>query len=452
MTTPSGPVENRPPDQSGPPKPGQAAPGGIKIPRWLTWAILIGLIAWNAIFLFFPGGGSSVELPYSDFLTQAKADNVATVTFNGQAVQGTLRQQILWPPASEPGASPAPSAGTGGSATAPPAFYTAFTSVVPPLGDPALLPLLESHNVTIVATDANGGSLILSLVLGVLPVVLLLGFLFYAGRQMRRSQAGIFGFGGSKARLYDPERPKVTFADVAGEDHAKIELAEVVDFLKSGDRYRKLGARLPRGVLLIGPPGTGKTLLARAVAGEAQTPFFSISASEFVELFVGVGASRVRDLFAKAKAAAPAIVFVDEIDAVGRQRGRRPRRRQRRTRADAQPAARRDGRLRRPDQRHRPRRDQPARRPGPGPAAPGPLRPAGHGRLSRPQRARGDPQDPHAQAAAGAGRRPRRDRPRDAGLLRRGPRQSGQRGGPPRGPQEPRGRGSSSSSRRRSTR
>ena len=138
---------------------------------------------------------------------------------------------------------------------------------------------------------------------------------------MQQSQAGIFGFGGSRARVYDAERPKVTFADVAGEDEPKTELAEIVEFLKHPDKYRRLGARLPRGVLLIGPPGTGKTLLARAVAGEAAVPFFNISASEFVELFVGVGASRVRDLFAKAKAAAPAIVFVDEIDAVGRQRG-----------------------------------------------------------------------------------------------------------------------------------
>ena len=138
---------------------------------------------------------------------------------------------------------------------------------------------------------------------------------------MQQSQAGILGFGGSRARVYDAERPKVTFADVAGQDEAKTELAEIVEFLKQPDKYRRLGARLPRGVLLIGPPGTGKTLLARAVAGEAAVPFFSISASEFVELFVGVGASRVRDLFTKAKATAPSIVFVDEIDAVGRQRG-----------------------------------------------------------------------------------------------------------------------------------
>ena len=189
------------------------------------------------------------------------------------------------------------------------------------MDDPALLPVLESTKVEISAKETGGGSVLLNLAISILPLVLLVGFLAYQGRRVQQSQAGIFGFGGSKARVYDAERPKVTFADVAGQDEAKTELVEIVDFLKQPDKYRRLGARLPRGVLLIGPPGTGKTLMARAVAGEAAVPFFSISASEFVELFVGVGASRVRDLFTKAKAAAPAIVFVDEIDAVGRQRG-----------------------------------------------------------------------------------------------------------------------------------
>ncbi|HKG26640.1 MAG TPA: ATP-dependent zinc metalloprotease FtsH, partial [Thermomicrobiales bacterium] len=140
------------------------------------------------------------------------------------------------------------------------------------------------------------------------------------GRSMTRGQQNVFGFGRSRARQHDPERPQVTFADVAGEDEAKQELTEVVDFLRNPAKYHQLGARLPRGVLLVGPPGTGKTLMARAVAGEAGVPFFSVSASEFVEMFVGVGASRVRDLFEKAKTAAPAIIFVDELDAVGRQR------------------------------------------------------------------------------------------------------------------------------------
>jgi cell division protease FtsH len=141
------------------------------------------------------------------------------------------------------------------------------------------------------------------------------------GRQASTNQARIFGFGRSQARRYTRDHPEVTFADVAGADEAKAELQEEVDFLRQPQKYHALGARIPRGVLLVGPPGTGKTLLARAVAGEAEVPFFSLSASEFVEMFVGVGASRVRDLFTQAKAAAPAIVFLDELDAVGRRRG-----------------------------------------------------------------------------------------------------------------------------------
>jgi len=153
-----------------------------------------------------------------------------------------------------------------------------------------------------------------------LPFLLIVGLIAFMGRQMTRGQQNVFGFGRSRAKQHDPERPQVTFADVAGEEEAKQELTEVVDFLRNPAKYHQLGARLPRGVLLVGPPGTGKTLMARAVAGEAGVPFFSVSASEFVEMFVGVGASRVRDLFDKAKQNAPAIVFVDELDAVGRQR------------------------------------------------------------------------------------------------------------------------------------
>ncbi|HZC33752.1 MAG TPA: ATP-dependent metallopeptidase FtsH/Yme1/Tma family protein, partial [Candidatus Bathyarchaeia archaeon] len=320
MSLPSPPA---PPGQrpGGPP----STPPGRGLPGRVWWAIFLGLLAWNAFVLFGPATSSSVEVPYSAFLAQAQHDNVGQVTFNGQAINGTFKQAIAWPP--EASAAPGASAGASGPAAAPspstqaPATYTSFTTVVPADGDPALLPLLESHGVTITAKNSTGGSFLLDLIVGILPVVLILGVILYLGRQMQRSQQGIFGFGGSRARLYDAEQPKVTFADVAGEDEAKTELAEVVDFLKTPDKYRRLGARLPRGVLLIGPPGTGKTLLAKAVAGEAKVPFFSISASEFVELFVGVGASRVRDLFTKAKAAAPAIVFVDEIDAVGRQRG-----------------------------------------------------------------------------------------------------------------------------------
>jgi cell division protease FtsH len=154
-----------------------------------------------------------------------------------------------------------------------------------------------------------------------LPFLFLLGFFVFMGRKAAQGQRGLFGFGHSQARRYSSDHPAVTFGDVAGADEAKAELQEEVGFLRHAEKYHDVGARIPRGVLLVGPPGTGKTLLARAVAGEAGVPFFSLSASEFVQMFVGVGASRVRDLFVQAKAEAPSIVFIDELDAVGRRRG-----------------------------------------------------------------------------------------------------------------------------------
>ena len=315
------PPTSPPVDQSGPRLP--PARPTPRLTGWLMWIVFGLLLVWNIATLFGSGPSSTVSLAYSDFLTQVRQGAVATVTFSGQNVDGTFIRPITWPQATGPAPSPGATATTASPAAsaAAPTTYTAFTTIVPPNGDPALLPLLEAHDVTVTAKDTGGGSFLFDLLLSVGPVLLLVGYLAYMGRQAQRSQQGIFRFGSSKARVFDVEKPTITFADVAGEDDAKIELAEVVDFLKAPDRYRHLGARLPRGVLLIGPPGTGKTLLARAVAGEAGAPFFSISASEFVEMFVGVGASRVRDLFGKAKAVAPAIVFVDEIDAVGRQRG-----------------------------------------------------------------------------------------------------------------------------------
>lgn len=179
----------------------------------------------------------------------------------------------------------------------------------------------KSVEVGTVPSD-NSSAVIFNLLIAVVPTLLIVFLLFRFMRNMRAGQDQAMGFGRSRARVSrDAERPQVTFADVAGADEAKEELKEVVEFLKEPDKFIRLGARVPKGVLMVGPPGTGKTLMARAVAGEAGVPFFSISGSEFVEMFVGVGASRVRDLFDRAKAESPAIVFVDEIDAVGRQRG-----------------------------------------------------------------------------------------------------------------------------------
>ena len=199
------------------------------------------------------------------------------------------------------------------------------------------------------------------LLTGLLPLLVIGGFIFFMMRQAQGTNNQALSFGKSRARMFLGNKTVVTFADVAGVDEAKTELQEVVEFLKYPEKFNSLGARIPRGVLLVGPPGTGKTLMARAVAGEAGVPFFSISGSEFVEMFVGVGASRVRDLFDQAKRNSPCIVFVDEIDAVGRQRGAGLGGSPRRARADAQPDPRRDGRLRHEHQRDRRRRDQPAR-------------------------------------------------------------------------------------------
>jgi cell division protease FtsH len=178
---------------------------------------------------------------------------------------------------------------------------------------------LNKHNVVIEAEDARPS--ITAYIVNFLPWLLLIGFYLFLFRQMQAGGAKAFSFGKSKAKLLTGDTPKVTFADVAGADEAKQELQEIIEFLRDPQRFTKLGGQLPKGALLVGPPGTGKTLLARAVAGEAARPFFSMSGSDFVEMFVGVGASRVRDLFEQGKAHAPCIIFIDEIDAVGRHRG-----------------------------------------------------------------------------------------------------------------------------------
>jgi len=244
-----------------------------------------------------------LNLPYSTFREQVVDGNVAEVTSKGASIQGLLKRPIQYPP---------------GQGTA----RNLFETNRPALGDDDLLPLLEGKNVVLNAKPLDtGASIWETLLVGFGPTLLLVGLFVLVYRRMAAGAGGLGGLGRSRARRYDASSQRITFDDVAGIDEAEEELVEIVDFLKNPDRYRRLGASIPKGVLLSGPPGTGKTLLARAVAGEANVPFYSLSASEFVEMVVGVGASRVRDLFAQAKKDAPAIIFIDELDAIGRARG-----------------------------------------------------------------------------------------------------------------------------------
>ncbi len=267
----------------------------------IWWYLVILVLVWVGFMLFFPAGSNRADLSYSAFQQQLKQGNIESVTLQGQKMTGELKTPLA------PGGAQA-------------AKVSEFETQLPPVDNPTLLQRLESQGV-VVKAKAEPSSWWFNLILLGLPILLLLFLLGRMGMGGGATQQNAFSFGQSKAKLYSSEKPKVTFADVAGVDEAKAELIEVVDFLKDPAKFHRLGAKIPKGVLLVGPPGTGKTLLARAVAGEAGVPFFSISATEFVEMFVGVGASRVRDLFEKAKARAPAIVFVDEIDSVGRRRG-----------------------------------------------------------------------------------------------------------------------------------
>ena len=245
------------------------------------------------------------QIPYSRFLQEVRDDGVASVTIVGERISGKLVKPISWPPpAAKPPAPKAPDAGEPAATDETPAPYEYFRTVLPSIGDPRLLPLLDHHHVVIDVQETTTPWLF-ELLIAWGPFLLLVGLFGWMSRQAMRRQAGIFGLGRSTARRYARERPDTTFDSVAGADEAKADLREEVDFLRQPTKYHRLGARIPRGVLLVGLPGTGKTLLARAVAGEARVPFFSLSGSEFVEMFVGVGASRVRDLFEQAKAAAP---------------------------------------------------------------------------------------------------------------------------------------------------
>ena len=245
---------------------------------------------------------SRLHVPYSPFfLDQVNAGHVKEITSKGTAVQGTFTQ---------------PQSYAGSKAN------TLFQTEIPTFADNTTLSaLLQSKGVVVNAQPLDtGGSWWQNLLLGFGPTILFVALLFWLVRRAGSMQNILGSFGRSRARRYQPSGDRVTFADVAGIDEAKAELSEVVDFLRHPEKYRKLGGRIPHGVLLSGAPGTGKTLLARAVAGEANAPFFSMAASEFVEAIVGVGAARVRDLFTQAKEAAPSIVFIDELDAIGRSR------------------------------------------------------------------------------------------------------------------------------------
>jgi cell division protease FtsH len=276
---------------------------------WLNWrtvGFFLALLALNYILASaFVTGASRVEIPYNPtFLQQVSNGNVASIGAKASAVQGTFKREVRYP-ASDKKANPT----------------TRFKTEVPAFANTDSLDQLLRDKGVVVKAQSIGTPWWQTLLYSLGPALLFIGLWIWLIRRSGSGAGGMFSMGKAKPRQYEPTKEHVSFDDVAGIDEAEDELAEVVDFLRNPGKYRKLGARIPRGVLLTGAPGTGKTLLARAVAGEAGVPFFSMSASEFVEMIVGVGASRVRDLFAQAKSAAPSIIFVDEIDAIGRSRG-----------------------------------------------------------------------------------------------------------------------------------
>ncbi len=295
---------NTGPGGPGQPPTGSPTPFNGTMLLWLVMGVL--LVGWLVFAVISPNFGSSgTNISYSYMLQQAKAGNVQSVKFNDTQITGVFKTKTV---------SDLDRSKSG----------TAFTTYVPNVGTENPITDLRGYGVQVVGTAPSGtgtGSTILSIILSLLPVILIVGVIWWMTRRQQGAQQGLFSFGQSRARLYTGGKTRTTFADVAGAEEAKVDLEEIVDYLRSPDRYQRLGGKIPHGVLLVGPPGTGKTLLAKAVAGEADVPFFSMSGSEFVEMLVGVGASRVRDLFDKAKKSAPCIIFVDELDAVGRQRG-----------------------------------------------------------------------------------------------------------------------------------
>jgi cell division protease FtsH len=307
---PQGPAQNRIP-------PGRT---------WLWFAVAL-LVNFLAVRLFMPGAETPLTVPYTLFKDEVAKHNVQAIYSRGETISGRFTTPVTFPPPGEASTADAKAKPVRGiPRSGPPRTSVNFTTTLPTFVDRGLEQFLIDNGVEISAEPIEEGSNPLAtLLFGFGPALLLIGFYVWIFRRAQQGAGlggGLMGIGKSKARRFDQEKDtKVTFDDVAGIDEAKNELVEIVDFLRDPPKYTRLGGTAPKGVLLVGAPGTGKTLLAKAVAGEAGVPFFSMSAAEFVEMIVGVGAARVRDLFKQARESAPAIIFIDELDAIGRARG-----------------------------------------------------------------------------------------------------------------------------------
>ncbi|MBD3222332.1 ATP-dependent zinc metalloprotease FtsH [bacterium] len=287
-----------------------------EIPRWRFWAfLLLVVIVGNLGYHFFGGSGPPErELAYSEFRHHVTEGRIERITIEGQRITGEMTPTE---PLVEGDGGRSDQGGTDGAdqpRTRP------FATVMPPTGDDALLPMLMEQGVE-VDVEQESGNLGRSLLVSLLPVLLIVGIGVFLISRLRGQGQRVFSLGESRAQKYEKTDESTTFDDVAGIEGAKTELREIIEFLRDPDRFRRLGGAPPKGILLVGPPGSGKTLLARATAGEAGVPFYSITGSDFMEMFVGVGASRVRSLFAEARKSSPSIVFIDELDSIGRHRG-----------------------------------------------------------------------------------------------------------------------------------
>ena len=300
-------------------RPGAPKAAGPRMPPRKTWLWFVLVLVANFLLvrLLMPAAESPTTVPYTLFKEEVRKGNVQEIHSQGDTITGRFKTAVTYTPAQDRAAPP--------GRPQPPKPTTAFTTTLPAFVDPGLEAFLIEHQVEISAKPIQEGSTWTTLLFGFGPALLFIGFYVWMFRRAAQGGGmggGLMGIGKSRARRYDQEKDtKVTFDDVAGIDEAENELVEIVDFLRDPPKYTRLGGTAPKGVLLVGAPGTGKTLLAKAVAGEAGVPFFSMSAAEFVEMIVGVGAARVRDLFKQAREHAPAIVFIDELDAIGRARG-----------------------------------------------------------------------------------------------------------------------------------